>query len=62
VVVAANASIFSFNAFLMLGVAIVCVAHIYSQQRTLACCPPPAQVFSRQLPNHMQFFFQILKI
>ncbi len=32
------------------------------QQRTLACCPPPAQVFSQQLPNQMQFFFfQILK-
>jgi hypothetical protein len=33
-----------------------------SQQRTLACCPSPAQVFSQQLPSQMQFVFQIFKI
>jgi hypothetical protein len=29
---------------------------------TLACCPPPAQVFSQQLPNqHVICFFRFLK-
>jgi hypothetical protein len=33
-----------------------------SPQRTLACCPPPAQVFSQQRPNQHAIFFHILKI
>jgi hypothetical protein len=31
------------------------------QHRTLAWCPPLAQVFSQQLPNQMQFFFSDFK-
>jgi len=31
-----------------------------SQQRTLACCPPPAQVFSQQL--FYQFYFIFAKL
>jgi hypothetical protein len=37
------------------------------QQRTMACCPPPAQVFAQNLPKqhriiYLLFTFQILKI
>jgi hypothetical protein len=32
-----------------------------SPQRTLACCPPPAQVFSQQLPNQHAIFFSDFK-
>jgi hypothetical protein len=55
---------FFFDAFLMLAQEwrSFALRTCSSQQRTLACCPPPAQVFSQQLPNQMQFCFQILKI
>jgi hypothetical protein len=37
------------------------------QQRTMACCPPPAQVFAQNLPKqhgiiYLLFIFQILKL